>query len=302
MGLQDRNYWKERHKKQANSVAWAKNSSGMDLKDRYYWTKYKQIMNEDAQSGVLVSASRKRKVPFYFFLAISLFIYFSVFSLDKLKEFLATTDKAIQRPLESFSDHRQPKKPLERPVDHQPLKLPVTSTAPSYSKVPAPLSQLPISVVLHADLYGHYRGTVSINNIAMPFLIDTGATQTVVPTKMAYAARLPLGKAFQVSTANGLSVNRLTHINHLKIGNVSIKGLEASTTDHLEEVLIGMNTLKYFHMTQDGNTLTLTLYPEIAKEMASIPEISPSTHQVKKTWKKTVTCDIQGRCKTSYNN
>ena len=43
----------------------------------------------------------------------------------------------------------------------------------------------------------------------------------------------------------------------LKLGNAEIKHLDASINQHLSEVLIGMNTLKYFHITQNADTLTL---------------------------------------------
>jgi len=38
---------------------------------------------------------------------------------------------------------------------------------------------------------------------------------------------------------------------------VEIKNLDANINDHIDEVLIGMNTLKFFDMTQSGDTLTL---------------------------------------------
>jgi len=90
-------------------------------------------------------------------------------------------------------------------------------------------------------------------------MIDTGATHTVVPTKMAEAAGLPIGKSIQAETAGGLVAGQLTVINELKIGNAQIDGLEADINEHIDKVLIGMNTLKYFHMTQDESTLTLTI-------------------------------------------
>jgi len=134
---------------------------------------------------------------------------------------------------------------------------------------------------IQADSSGHYRGTVLINNVPMPFLIDTGATSIVVPTSMAYSARLPLGKAVQASTANGFASNRLTRINSLKIGNIEIKNLDALATIRLDEVLIGMTYLKLFHMTQDRNVLTLTLSSDLAastENIPSVPVLSPQSN------------------------
>jgi aspartyl protease family protein len=91
---------------------------------------------------------------------------------------------------------------------------------------------------------------------------------------LAYVARLPFGKAVQVSTANGLVSQRLTHINSFKIGNIELKNLDASATDRLDEVLVGMSFLKLFRMTQDKNVLTLIFSSDVAgitENISSVP-------------------------------
>ena len=113
-------------------------------------------------------------------------------------------------------------------------------------------------IVLKASPDGHFRGTVSINNTVMPFMIDTGATQTVIPVELAKKAGLALGKQFLSNTAGGQVMNHATVVKSLKLGNAEIKNIDAAVNQYLHEVLIGMNTLKYFQMTQSNNTLTLT--------------------------------------------
>ena len=54
-----------------------------------------------------------------------------------------------------------------------------------------PLDLVSGGVILKTDHQGHFRGTALVNNVPMPFMIDTGATQTVSPRKMAVAASLP---------------------------------------------------------------------------------------------------------------
>jgi aspartyl protease family protein len=120
-----------------------------------------------------------------------------------------------------------------------------------------PSETLQGGVVLKADRQGHFRGTVLINNVPMPFLIDTGATKTSIPEKMAVTANLPFGNEIKSNTAGGQVTDHLTRINNLKIGGAEIINLNANINQYLDEVLIGMNTLKYFHMTQNGDTLTL---------------------------------------------
>jgi aspartyl protease family protein len=166
-------------------------------------------------------------------------------------------------------------------------------------------------ITLKTDRQGHFRGTALVNNIPMPFLIDTGATKTVIPTKMAIAASLPFGHFTEANTAGGKVVERETSINSLKIGNAIIKNLNANINDHLDEVLIGMNTLKYFHMTQRGDTLTLVANKQqvqpiqpITKEQVADFDTFPMQQLIKKpvTLKKTVTCNERKVCKTTYSD
>lgn len=264
----------------------------MDLKDRYYWTKYNEIMHaDDSLPEPIKKPRRNRTLPIfllYFFLILSFAIYFSDFSRNFIKN-VFSTDSELSLKTPPIVTH----KPLESRIIMQP---PVD--APVFAQTP--LVRPPANIVLHADQNGHFRGTLLLNNVVMPFLIDTGATKMVIPQKMAYAAGLPVGRAIQTITANGVAVAHLTHINSLKIGNLDLRGLEGNINDNLDEVLVGMNTLKLFHMTQDRNTLILSAY---ADELAGLDNssVEAPVHIAKKTWMKTVTCDKNNEhCKTSY--
>jgi aspartyl protease family protein len=162
-------------------------------------------------------------------------------------------------------------------------------------------------VILKTDRQGHFRGIALINNVPMPFMIDTGATKTSIPAKMAVAAGLPLGSAVQTNTAGGQVVDSLTRINSLKIGNAEIKNLDANINQYLDEVLIGMNTLKYFHITQSGNTLTLVANSSVENNPATDQSnnrmpIDTLTSNKPITLKKTITCDERKVCRILYSN
>ncbi len=113
------------------------------------------------------------------------------------------------------------------------------------------------SIILKADRQGHFRGTLILNHIPMPFMIDTGATQTVIPENLAKKAELDFLGKVRIRTAGGNSYAHLTRLKQLDIANVSLNNLSAYISPHIDEVLIGMNTLKYFRITQQGNTLLL---------------------------------------------
>lgn len=178
-----------------------------------------------------------------------------------------------------------------------------------------PLNLVSGGVILKTDQQGHFRGTALVNNVPMPFLIDTGATKTSIPAKMAIAAGLPFGSSIQSNTAGGQVIDRLTLINSLKIGNAEIRNLDANINQYLDEILVGMNTLKYFHITQSGNTLTLIAnnqfenitVPTQASNQSNdrVPiDTLTSNKLIKKplTLKKTVTCDENKVCKTTYSD
>ena len=110
---------------------------------------------------------------------------------------------------------------------------------------------------LLADENGHYRGTLLVNQHIMPFIIDTGATTTTIPMKFATEASLPFGSQIELTTAGGRSFAKKTVIERLILGNVELQHIDAILSEYVTEVLIGMNTLKYFHINQSDNKLSL---------------------------------------------
>lgn len=191
-------------------------------------------------------------------------------------------------------------------------------TLPSNFPGPSATPSLPISenepehikpiaggIVIKADRQGHFRGQVLINNVPMPFMIDTGATTTTIPEKLANAAHLPNGRSIRTHTAGGLVVGRLTQLTSLRIGNAEIRHLDASINEYVNEVLIGMNTLKHFHITQTGETMTLTANADSTHQIATVtagqPDEQPSSKRPT-TIKKTLICDEHKVCITKYSD
>lgn len=179
---------------------------------------------------------------------------------------------------------------------------------------------IPGGLIIKADATGHFRGKVVIDAVEMPFMIDTGATQTTIPKHLADKAGLPIGPAIKASTAGGHVEQRLTRMSSMKLGNAELKNLQAGINPHLDEVLIGMNTLKYFRMTQQKDTLTLvashefdsveTLEKNLPLQtpppafMAESPEFGDDAESAAERpatqWKKTQVCDAGNRCRPSY--
>jgi len=163
-------------------------------------------------------------------------------------------------------------------------------------------------IILHADRAGHFGGQVLINNYSMPFLIDTGATITSIPMKLALAAHLPFGEQVEIHTPAGRTYDKTTQISSLKLGTVEIKNIKAHLNKHLEEVLIGMNTLKYFQVQQSADTMILSVDSNslLNNDGVSIGEIDEQSRKnpsiASKPISKSVDCDAQKHCITRYGN
>lgn len=204
---------------------------------------------------------------------------------------------------------------LKQRAAHQPASPAISIPGRDNEPVAVPITG---GLEIKADRQGHFRGTAYINNVPMPFLIDTGATVTTIPANLAYAANLPSGVPINSNTAGGKVVDRLTQVSSLKIGNAEVRNLDATINQHLDEVLIGMNTLKYFTITQSGNTMTLVANgstpdqivrapavasaPLIPNTVAPQQPVSPSEIKRQATIKKTVVCDANHVCTTKYSD
>ena len=177
--------------------------------------------------------------------------------------------------------------------------LPLDPIAPAHKGSPYTNTKSGV-IFIKADRQGHFRGRLLINNIAMPFMIDTGATNTAIPKKLAMLANLPNGRRVRASTAGGYVFSNRTRINRLKIGNVIIRNLDGSINKYLDEVLVGMSTLKHFKISLNDNILTLT--PKKGVFTHSNTSVSQRLTRRKSAIVKSVICDENNICHTSYGD
>ncbi len=118
------------------------------------------------------------------------------------------------------------------------------------------------TVVLQRNRYSHYVTRGTINTEKVTFLLDTGATDVVVPEILAQRLGLIKGQRQKVNTANGTITVYKTRINTLTIGSISLQSVNASINPYMEgeEILLGMSALKNIEFTQRGDQLTLKQY------------------------------------------
>ena len=115
-----------------------------------------------------------------------------------------------------------------------------------------------VEVPLKQNRQGHYIVTGAINGQPVEFLLDTGATDVVVPETIARRLRLPYGARSRAMTANGAITVYNTSIDELAIGEIRLRNIDASINPAMNgAILLGMSALRQIEFVQQGNTLTL---------------------------------------------
>ncbi len=133
-------------------------------------------------------------------------------------------------------------------------------------------NQNPVSVVgndgsvvveLLRNRQGHYVTGGFINEARAVFLLDTGATDVVLPEELARSAGLERGTPIRASTANGDLVVYAATIAELQIGDILLTDVRASINPAMtgNTVLLGMSALRHVEFTQRGDQLALRYIP-----------------------------------------
>ncbi len=121
-----------------------------------------------------------------------------------------------------------------------------------------------VSVTLKQNRQGHYRVSGQINGKPAEFILDTGATDVVVPKALAPHFGLEgYGSQFGV-TANGLVEMQNAHIDEISIGEFKLYNVAASINPGMNQhqpVLLGMSALKHLDIQQSNGQMTLTQGP-----------------------------------------
>ncbi len=116
-----------------------------------------------------------------------------------------------------------------------------------------------LEVTLQRNRQGHYLAQGSINGESATFLLDTGATDVVVPAGLAERAGLRRGAAGMAATANGMVRVYSTRIDSVEFAGIELRDIRASINARMGEdaVLLGMSALKHIEFSQRGGALTL---------------------------------------------
>lgn len=114
-------------------------------------------------------------------------------------------------------------------------------------------------ITLERNKFGHYVSSGFINNTPVVFLLDTGATNVAISSGLAHRLGLKKGRAFKVSTANGISTAYRTTLDSVSLGSLQLDNVSASILSNASDdhVLLGMAFLKHMEIIQKGEQLTI---------------------------------------------
>jgi len=116
-------------------------------------------------------------------------------------------------------------------------------------------------IVLEQNKQGHYVVDGLVNSIPANFILDTGASDVVIPADLSNTFKLK-GLGFsQGITANGTIIVEQTIIEELSIGSINLYNVRASINPGMvssQPILLGMSALKRLELKQKNNLLTIT--------------------------------------------
>lgn len=117
--------------------------------------------------------------------------------------------------------------------------------------------------VITRNRQNHYTVDGKINGQTVHFILDTGATDVVIPGGLAKELNLEYGPPAKANTAGGVVKIYRTKLDSISIGHIQINQVHASINPSMsgDEVLLGMSALQYVTFTQKGNELILKIDP-----------------------------------------
>ena len=117
------------------------------------------------------------------------------------------------------------------------------------------------TVTLSADAAGQFFTSATVNGRSVRFLVDTGASLTMLSRADAQRVGLDYrgGAPANVTTANGVVNGWQVSLDSVSVGETTVRDVDAVVVDNdtLPVGLLGMNFLNRFDMHRQGSTLLL---------------------------------------------
>ncbi len=109
--------------------------------------------------------------------------------------------------------------------------------------------------------------------VTAPFLVDTGATDVLLPASLAELLGIevgPEGRTKSYQTANGIVTHTTVMLRSVDLGGASVENVPASISPSLEIGLLGLSFFNHFTYNVDAAAGILTLVPNDLAESGAI--------------------------------
>jgi clan AA aspartic protease (TIGR02281 family) len=110
-------------------------------------------------------------------------------------------------------------------------------------------------------------------SVTAPFLVDTGATDVLIPAPLAERLGLRAGpdtRTKRYSTANGVVTHATVMLRSVDLGGAVVENVPASISPSMEIGLLGLSFFNHFHYSIDAAAGVLTLVPNDLAESGAI--------------------------------
>jgi aspartyl protease family protein len=120
------------------------------------------------------------------------------------------------------------------------------------------------TVLIQSNPNNQYIITGEINQKKVVFLVDTGATDVVIPGRIANKLNLQKGTPVTAHTASDKITVYLTRLEQLKIGEIELYNIRANINPYMpgNYILLGMSALKDLQLLQKKGTLKIIQNPQ----------------------------------------
>ncbi|KTD24494.1 MULTISPECIES: TIGR02281 family clan AA aspartic protease [Legionella] len=115
------------------------------------------------------------------------------------------------------------------------------------------------TITITPDAEGHYRIDGYINDYPVKFLVDTGASLVAISQNLAAQLGLQGRYVIRLQTAGGEVTGSLTRLQKLSFGRFTLNNIKAVIIagGKEDEVLLGMNVLSQFNLSQQDKRLMI---------------------------------------------
>lgn len=147
-----------------------------------------------------------------------------------------------------------------------------TTTPPQVAKAPTPVPEAALvgaqpieasggaDAVLTRAASGHFYASGRINGFPVVYIVDTGATLVTLTHDQARNAGVTHCAPTRVRTASGFNEGCVARVSDICFAQFCVKDSEVYISDGMVgEALLGMNVLRNFRITQQGDTMRIGL-------------------------------------------